>query len=115
MLERINLLILLGQVLHIIPLTGLEVLQPVVVLELLPQYVIHCILNLVLELHLVVLTHLHLDSLCTFVIFVAHDALFIKRFLHLLVGLHVLEILIFLFNLQVGLLLFIFKFQSFKS
>ena len=62
-LEEEDAIVFLGEVLQLIPGTRLETLESLVLPKLLPHLFFCCVLDLVLELHLVIISHHHFYSL----------------------------------------------------
>lgn len=96
-----------------IPFAGFEVLETLVVLELFPQNIIHCILDLVFELELILFSHLHFYSLGPFVFLVPEDLLFIER-IHLVLLIFKVIIIFFLVKF-LFLFLLSLELESFQS
>lgn len=72
-LEGVDPVVLVWQVFEMVPLTGLEVLQPLVLFEFFPQDFLIRILHFILELEFVFFSHLHLHSLRFFFLLVSVD------------------------------------------
>ena len=71
MLESEYFLVLFREVFQVIPFARFEVLEPLVVSEFFSEDIVHGVLNLILELELILLSHLKLDSFSPFFVFVA--------------------------------------------
>lgn len=84
-LEKVDSVVLRGKVLQLVPLAGLETFQALVLSEFLSQQFLSSILDLVFELKLVFLPHVHLYPLS------------------LLLSLVVSEILLFVFPISLGI------------
>ncbi len=93
-----------------VPFTCFEVLEALVVFVLLSEHIIHSVLDFVLELELILFSHLDFNSLSSFFIFVAQELVFIKRLFDILV-VNILEISFIVFFFNVGIFFFVLSFK----
>jgi hypothetical protein len=97
-LEEEDAVVFGGQVLQLVPLAGLEALQALVLPVLLPQMLLRCVLDFVLELQLVLPAHLHLYAFGTLLSLLAFGCV-------LPIGLGFVFLLVLIVHLLVLLLL----------
>jgi len=86
-----------------------------IILEFLSEDIINSVFDFILEFQLIILSHLHFNSLGSFLIFIAKNFFFIEWFLHTFFIRHVFKALLIIFCLNFGCFVFLFEFQSFKS
>lgn len=94
-----------------VPLTCFEVLEALIVFKLLSEHIVHGVLDFVLELELILFSHLDFYSFSSLFIFVPQNLVFIERLFHIFV-LNILEIsvIVLFFNARIFLFVFSFKF-----
>ena len=91
--KSIYLFILLRKIFEMIPLAALKVLETLIFIELLSQDIFNRVFDLILKFEFIFLSHLHFNSLCSFLIFITQNLLLVKRFGHIVFIGHILKII----------------------
>ena len=101
-LESVDSVIFIREVFQVIPLACFEVLEALIVPKFIPEDFVSIILGFILELKLILLSHLEFDSLFLLIVFVAKNLVLVKTsLLHVIIVIfHVFVIKIILLNVH---------------